>query len=312
MNRVPRPRVSKKTIPTAYSRPFWLAAANYYTFSAAITIFVFFLTWGLMHDANEQAPWIGAGLLAGIVLAGAVLLREVILRIYRNKFLAARARLDQSLHAAVVLRAGDDRKKITLEQNKAWLKYIATKSEAAKVLGKIADAHREVFDLCDGYLKDIALELPHVAPGSPRIAAFVSGRKRILSLHKYHLLRWAELESKQIVSRSEFRGNMNDRLTAASRAESALSFALGHYPDDLDLLASHAVVENVLRMAKAAELAAGGETARERGNLEDALRLYQDALQQISEGGGTNTDTENIVRNISGQIEAIVKQLKHN
>ncbi|QYU68176.1 hypothetical protein J4558_25630 [Leptolyngbya sp. 15MV] len=122
-------------------RTFLLAAANYYTLAAAVTICIFFLTWGVMQETGEQAPWIGAGLVAGMVLAGAVILREVFLRSHEQRRIRERKMLDASLRSALPVWAEGVRRKVTFEQNREWLAFIEERSRAAKVLGHLPEAH---------------------------------------------------------------------------------------------------------------------------------------------------------------------------
>jgi hypothetical protein len=287
-------------------RPFWLSASNYYTFAAAMTIALFFLVWGILNEANEPTPWIGAGVLAGIVMAGAVLLREVILRMNRNRRLADQARLEKTLKLVAAFSNVEDRKKISLEQNNVWVAHIVQKSEAAKVLGRISEAHRNVFDLCEQYLGDIANEMPQIAPGSPRIAAFRTSAKRIQRLHRYHLLRWAELETSELGFGIQSRATIEDNSQANRHAARVLSFALDHYPDDPDLNASMSVINEARLMISAAELTENAEKERDQGNPQAALELYRDALDVLTRHPAEIDDSrERIIGGISAKIETI-------
>lgn len=301
------PRKQKQQLNNhAALRPFWLSASNYYTFAAAITIALFFLVWGLLNEANEPTPWIGSGVLAGIVLAGAVLLREGILRIHRNRRLRDHARLEDTLRRVSAVSHVDNRRKISLEQHAAWLAHIKQKSEAARVLDRISEAHRDVFDLCERYLKDISFEMAHVAPGSPRIAAFGRGAKQIRRLHKYHLLRWAELETNELGFGIQSRATIEDNSNSNRHAAKVLSFALGYYPDDPDLNASIAVVSDARLMIDAAELTESAEKERTGGNPQAALELYRDALDVLTNDPvGIADGRERIIEGISAKIETI-------
>src|SRR3982751_1240487 len=77
--------------------PFWLSALNYYILVIAIAAALFFVLWGLLHDGGEEVPWVGAGLAASIVIAGAVFVREFILRISHGRQIAEQRRLDVAL-----------------------------------------------------------------------------------------------------------------------------------------------------------------------------------------------------------------------
>ena len=75
-------------------RPFWVPASNYYVLTVAVAIAFFFLTWGILRDEDEDAPWIPSGIGASIVLGGAVILRGVLLRRARE----TPVRVDQLNH----------------------------------------------------------------------------------------------------------------------------------------------------------------------------------------------------------------------
>ena len=263
-----------------------------------------------MSDGGEPVPYVGASLFAVIVLASAVLIRGVILRTYETRARAERARLDKRMRAALMFIPGDDVKKISLEQNLAWLKYIRTKSDAAKVLGKIADAHREVFELCENYLNEIRQAMHNVTPGSPRIGAFRKGTDKVQAIHEYHVIKWAKIESSQIATNYSNRGNIDERLGAAAKAEGALRYALGHYPDNADLVASYGVVRTARRMVEAAEVTSEAENAKRLGELERALSLYRDALEKIgSVDLLSDSDEGSIVERLLVEISALEVKL---
>src|SRR5258705_13830791 len=127
-------------------RPFWLPASNYYILAASAAIAFFFLVWGILNDGREETPWIPAGLGAAIVLSSAVILRELILREVRNRFLASQRQIDRSVRGISKRIHEREPSKLTLERNATLLHDISRKSEAAKVLGRYADGHREVFE----------------------------------------------------------------------------------------------------------------------------------------------------------------------
>jgi hypothetical protein len=60
------------------------------------------------------------------------------------------------------------------------------------------------------------------------------------------MLKWAEIESRQAVSDAKNRVNIGERFRLMANAESALSFALSFYPEDSDLVASHAALSRMI------------------------------------------------------------------
>jgi hypothetical protein len=271
-------------------RPFWLPASNYYVLSAALSTAFFFLMWGILHDAGDETPWITAGIAASIVLAGAVILREVILRRARMRHY----RMQQQINAnfASVGRTIGDRpppRKLTLEQNAAALNEIGQKSNAAKVLNKFSAGHREVVELCTEYIARNEEELKTVAAGSPRLRALLKGRTAVLELHRFHMLRWAEIEATQYMSEANNRVEVESRLKAANDAAAVIDHALNAYPTDESLLASREVIRETVTSIKVTDTIERAERAAYHQDYRQAIGLYRDALFYL---GRDNLETE--------------------
>jgi hypothetical protein len=261
-----------------HRRPFWLPASNYYILAVAVTIAFFFLVWGILNDGHEETPWIPAGIGAAVVLASAVVLREIILRGARNRFLATQREMDRSIKGVISRVPDHDANKLTLERNAAILHEISTKSEAAKVLGKFSEGHREVFELCDEYLGAVRRELPNVGAGSPRIAALLRGTEVAGRYHYYHLLQWAEIESRTLTQEARKQDKIAGKLGSAQAALEVVDFALRSYPHEVTLLDSQKVLLALLSSMKISDLVERADRAAFKGNHKRALSLYQDAL----------------------------------
>jgi hypothetical protein len=263
---------------TRHRRPFWLPASNYYILTASVAIGFFFLVWGILNDGQGETPWIPAGVGAAIVLGSAVILREIILRGARNRFLESQRKIDMSVRG-IARRANErDPAKLTLERNAAILREISRKSEAAKVLGRFAEGHREVFELCDEYLAAVRRELPHVGAGSPRIAALLRGSDVASRCHYYHMLQWAEIESRTLTKEAGKRDKITDKLDSAQSALGIVEFALRAYPHEAALLDSQKVLIELVSSMKITDLMERAERSAFKGNHRRALSLYQDAL----------------------------------
>src|SRR6478672_11924745 len=150
------------------SRSYWLRASNYYVMTLALALAAFFLALGLLRDENEESL-IPAGIAASSVLVAAVIVRRAIILQHQMRMQAAR-QLESNLLSLRVANQPNE-KKLTIEKNASILKELKRKSDAATVLGKYSDGHREVFQLCGQYLEVNERELRTVNPGSPRIAA---------------------------------------------------------------------------------------------------------------------------------------------
>src|SRR5829696_3723602 len=284
-------------------RPFWLPASNYYVLAVATVTGVFFLAWGILQDGGEPSPWIAAGVISSGVLIGAVLLREVVLRSARNRFRANQRRLDQSLHGFY----GNHRQrslpdKLTLEKNAAILAEIKRKSDAAKVLGRFAEGHRDVVDMCLEYISAADRELPHVGVGSPRIAALNRGKDVANQVHHFHLLQWAEIEARTLTQEANSRTKVTERLQTAQKALGVVDYALNYYPHDRNLLDSKAVLGEFVASIKLSHLIEKAERAAFKGSHERALKHYKDALFILSHEDVKTDELDNFSRKIESEI----------
>jgi hypothetical protein len=259
-------------------RPFWLPASNYYILAASVAIAFFFLVWGILNDGQDDTPWIPAGIGAAIILSSAVILREIVLRDRRNRFLASQRQIDQSVRGIAQRAQARDPEKLTLERNAAILREISRKSEAAKVLARFAEGHRDVFELCEEYLGVVRKELPKVAAGSPRLVALLRGTEVASKYHYYHMLQWAEIESRGLTKEAAKRDKISEKLDSAQSALGVVEFALQSYPDDPALLDSQKVLLDLVTSIKIKDLMGKAERSAFKGNHRRALSLYQDAL----------------------------------
>ena len=267
--------------------------------AAAAAIALFFLVWGLLQDGGEAAPYIPAGVIASISLGGAVILREVILRRARDRFLASQ-RLERSLRS---IRPKPEAEKLTIEQISAAVGEIKRRSDAAKVLGRFAESHFDVFEMCEQFLAAASRELPFVAPGSPRLAALRRGKRMAGALHKYHLLQWAELRSKAITQEARSKARLTQKLRSANEALEVIEFAVGHYPHDLELRESESALTALIASLKATNSIEKAERAKAKGNNKRAISMYKDALAHLSHGGaGSKSEA---LETINAEIEAL-------
>lgn len=277
--------------------PFWLPASTYYFLAAAIAIGIFFFVWAILNEGSDESPWITAGLFSSLTMIGAVLVREVILRNRRERIFAAQRRLDNSLLSAPIgLKKANDPEKFTIERNSVLLSEIKRKSEAAKVLSTLADSHREVFLLCDEYLSIARRELPSIGVGSPRLAAITKGRDSVERRHKFHMLKWAEIEvrrSTQAASESE---RFTVKLEKAKKALSIVETAVDHYPDEPGLTNSREILSELVVSIRVSNWIEKAERAEKKGNTSLALSNYHDALYFL-EKEGIKVDGEKLMQN---------------
>jgi hypothetical protein len=297
-------RYGQKSI--RHNRPFWLPASNYYILTAALAILFFFLIWGILHDGNDEMPWVGAGIGASFILGGAVFLREVVLRHARSRYINAERRLDNNIAALPLANhAAHDPNKLTLEKNAAIIKQIKQKSDAAKVLGKLSNGHLEVFEICNEYLLLSKDELRKVAVGSPRIAALRKGREIVKNLHRFHLLEWAEIEARSLTRDAKNNVTINEKLEASQKALDVIHTALEYYPDEMHLIKSEEALTEFVATIKISHWIEQAERSAFKGNYKKAVGFYQDALFYLNRENFQTRERQLLYENINAEIDKI-------
>lgn len=289
--------------------PLWLPAANYYLFTAATSFVLFFLLWGVLHDGLDDLPWIIAGIVAALAFCTTVFIREVLMRSAHERFLSAK-RLDKSVRQ-IPVRKSDMRMsaKLTLERNETILSEIRKKSEAAKVLGKFAEAHREVVDLCNEYLNVAADELANARSGSPRIPAIRKGRDGARLRHRYHMLQWAEIEARSLTQAANASEKAPNKLERAQKALGVVDQALESYPHESALIDSRAALQGFLTSIRVSDSIEKAERAFHKGNNKRAISLYRTAIADLKRSDIDIAERDRAAEKIESEISRI-KQLK--
>jgi hypothetical protein len=270
--------------------------------SAAIGL----LVWGLIHDGSDEPPWILAGSVAAVVLAAAVFVREMILKRARDRILTLERKLDRHL-VDMRSRIGNGRgpAKLTIEQNEFLLREIKKKSDAAKVLDRFAAGHREVFELCNDYLARNSLELSRIGAGSPRLVSLRKGKERVSRYHRFHLLQWAELESRRRTLEAQDHVPGSEKAEAAESALNVIDEALGYYPTEDSLIESKKVLEEIIASIKVSELVEKAEDSVFRGDLVAARLFYRDALFCLGRYSLNNPSRDQAASKINAEIEKL-------
>ena len=255
-----------------------------------MAIAFFFVVWGILRDEGDDAPWITSGIGASIILAGAAVLREVVLRRARNRYYREERRLNATFAGLNHVTAErPQRTKLTLEQNAAILGHIRQKSDAAKVLNRFSAGHREVFELCSEYISRNEDELKTVSAGSPRLSALLKGRSAAAGFHRYHLLQWAQIESGQLMNDANSQTGVTEKLRAAKDAAAVIDYALESYPAEEALLESKQLLGELIVSITVTDLVERAEHAVFKNELREAISLYRDALFYL---GRDNLHTE--------------------
>ena len=294
-------------------RPFWHSTPNYYILAVAFSVAIFFIVWGLLNSFAEETPWITAGVTASFFLIFTVVLREFILRKnYQNRLMAQR-QLD--FHLRNVPRQKqqpENSDKLTIEKNEAIVREIQEKSQAARVLGRISEAHFEVFEMCNAYLERNEQELENVVVGSPRLPVLRKWQEKIRDLHKYHLLNWASMESQSLVKEANIKSTVNEKLENAQRALNVLHSGIQFYPNDENLTESMQAVKNFIVSIKVSHWVEQAERSAFKGNTKRAINHYRDALFFLARENERTPEHELIAENINLAIEKLRDKSKEN
>lgn len=304
IQRFPAERNGRVAMP--FRRPFWLPASNYYILVSAATIAFFFLVWGILHEGDEETPLVAAGIGASLILGSAVVVREIFLRKARNRYLLIERNLDHNVkHLSSQPRLAAAKNKLTLEKNAAMVKDIQRKSEAVRVLGKIAAGHLEVFEICTEYLAFTERQMETVGVGSPRIAGLRRGREIVGELHHYHLLNWAGMETRALTQKARNYVTISEKLNTANEALTVLHSALQFYPNDPQLTQSESALKDFITSIKVSHWIEQAERAVFKGNPKRAVSLYRDALFFLARENVKTEEREAIAEKINSEIESL-------
>jgi len=295
MNRLRGPSLQRQ-------RSYWLSAPNYYVLALAISFAVFFLLMGLLREGSEE-PYIPAGVAASAVLIAAVIIRRAIVKRHQMQTYAAR-RLETNLRTLRV-HTPPPENKLTLEKNASILKELKRKSDAALVLAKYSEGHREVFELCDQYLEINERNMITVNPGSPRIAALRRGKEIAEDYHRRHMLKWAELETTTMLENAMSSVKSADKVEFANRALSVIDTASLKYPNERKLRESAAAIGDFIVKIKVADLIERAGKAEDRGNRKLAVRHFRNALNEIDNSSISAMERSTAIEHLNSELERL-------
>lgn len=294
---------------TQVRKPFWLPALNYYLFSLGIVVALFFLLWGILHDGGDETPIIASAIGASITGIFAIMFREIFLRRSRNRYLQIQRKFDRQVDG-VYARIGKGRRteKLTVDQNAAILKEIAKKSKAANILAKFSGGHFEVFEMCSNYLERIDQELRSIGVGSPRLVPLNRSRLRVIDIHRYHLLQWAEIEARELSLQAKGHSELTERVRSAQHAIDVIDTALKYYPDERALIESRMVLLELLSSIQISDLIERAKHLAYEGDHSAARNLYRDGLYLLGRDNVEHENRSSIAAYIKNEIERLDQQ----
>lgn len=303
---------AKSATQLKLKKPFWMSSVNYYILTLGITIVSFFIIWGVLHALEEEMPWITAGIASGLILILAVVLREFVFKRAYQKTLLAQRRLDHNINVVyrqTVSNVSSDR--LTLERNTEIVREIEDKSKKARAIGNVSELHFEVFELCNEYLRKSNRELEGIHKSSPRYIAIKRGQSELRSLHKFHLLSWASIESQFYVQTAKVQAALNDKIESAHRALTIIDTATQFYPDEENLLQSNEVIKDFIVTIKVTHWIEQAEKSAFKGHYQRAINQYRDALFFLARENERTLNKETLAEEINSKIEELRKKTKN-
>ena len=285
--------------------PIWVAAGNFYLLVLLASLVIFVTIWAFFHDGLDDSPLVVGGLAAVSFGISAIAVREFILNRARSRVRAAR-RL--SLLMGEVRAAGnkpDGERKLSLEMNEEFLREIRRKSEAAKVLDKFADVHKDVFELCERYMSLAASELSRARPGSPRIPALKKGSGTAARRHRFHVLKWAEIKARGFSAEASNGSAVSDKVRAAKDALAAVEHAIRRYPLEPELVESRVVLDAFLTTSRLRAAIENAEDAVLKGDRGQARQYYAEALESLERSPMDASEKDAAAARIRGEIDRL-------
>ncbi len=296
-----------------HRRPFWLPGTGYYALATVASATFFLFVWLILHEGNEESPTVVAVIGAGFVFIGAIVVREFFLKKARHRFLVAERKLDYTLSSIPAqLKAAGTLNKLSLEKNADIIKEIRRKSESARVLKNLPEGHRDVFERCGEYLAVVEEQMDTVGIGSPRLAGLRRGREIVGELHRFHLLTWAEIESRAWSQKARNYATMAEKLNAAQQALNVLASALLFYPNETRLTESEMAIKTFIASIKVSHWIEQAERAAFKSNHKRAISLYRDALFFLAREDVNAVEREIIAGKINVEIEKLREFSEHD
>ena len=233
------------------------------------------------------------------------MIRLSLLKKYQIRALAVR-KLEQNFNANRILGSGVS-KKLTIEKNASILRELKRKSDAALVLARHADGHREVFELCSQYIEMNSREMRTVNAGSPRIAALRRGREVAEDYHHRHMLKWAEIETTELFGKAQRAVKNSEKISLAGEALRVIETASEKYPHEPRLLESASAIAEFVITSKISGHIERAARAEDRGNSELAVRYLRTALRELDESRLGPVERELVTTKINEKLDKLQK-----
>ena len=233
----------------------------------------FILLWAFTTGANDDAPWVPAGLAAGVLVLVAIGAREVVGRQSNARRAPYSERWESTSGETASGRTGSR----TLSRNTAALKTLQKMSSEADS-GTSPERHLDAYHTCEEYLNGTEELMRGAEISRESRAALRSGQERVRSMQRHHMLMWARVAASQITQDAQQRVRLSDKIETALRGVSVIKTARRHYPDEIELIESEAAIGEFIASVKVAHWVELAERNAFRGQFKRAIDRYHDAL----------------------------------
>ncbi|MEP6903844.1 MAG: hypothetical protein ABJA66_19130, partial [Actinomycetota bacterium] len=152
-----------------------------------------------------------------------------------------------------------------------------------------------------------APKLETVGAGSPRLAALRRSREIVNNLHKFHLLTWAEIESRRLTQEAKNRVTMAEKTETAQKALNVLTNALTFYPNEQRLIESEQAVKEFVVSIRVAHWIEQAERSAFKGNFKRAVSHYKDVLFFLARENTQSKETDLLAEQINVEIKNILE-----
>lgn len=262
--------------------------------AAAAAAALFFVLWWMLQA--EESPWVPAGLAASVVMLVAAFARLLVARRVRNQ----QRHLSHDNRAGSVRRPTINEVMHSTSRHAAALRALQKQSLAADDQDS-AQAHREVYELCNEYLMGAERALQSAGLQADGRVALRGGQERVRELQKHHLLVWARTSARAFTHEAQQRVRLYEKLETANRALDCIDQALKLYPGEPELTFSAQAVHEFIASSRLAHWVELAERAAFKGHYQRAIDCYRDALYYLQRDTGDpagNEAAERILKEI--------------
>lgn len=256
------------------------SSAGYMIAAIGSAAFLFFGLWWMLVIGGDEAPWIPAGLAAGVVLLVALSAREVVMRRAWTRYLLEQGAPDNASRQSA--ESGQSSKKASSSSRySSALKMIQTQGAEADAKSS-PDLHLAVFQLCENYLTSTDEALHSRSLSAEKRNSLRAGQERARVLEKHHLLTWARDSTRTLTKEAQRRERTSDKIETANRALDCLDSALKVFPAEPELNASKLAIREFIASVRVAHWVELAERAAFKGHYKRAINRYKDALFYLS------------------------------